>query len=250
MSGERCSPAVVTRAEGVGLGHPVAKRRATLLETSGDPLDQRRRCRGATTADGPQAGGVELTEPWRVDQIPALRRHTDEVGDPFPLDQLQGLLGVPPIHDHQLRLGHEAAHQHRHAPGDMEQRDDEDEHRGWPGAVACRVGWSRAHRRRRPATERHAPTRRSPRWSTPRPSGGPWCRRCTRWLRRRPNRRLPPASTDRARPRRPTGRHRRHSVVARVPRASVCRGDGTDDRLARCARRQRSTAMAPLSSSA
>ena len=55
--------------------------------------------------------------------------HADEVGDPLPLDQLEGPLGVPLVHHHELQAAGEARQHHRHAAGHVEQRHDEDERR-------------------------------------------------------------------------------------------------------------------------
>ena len=53
----------VVGAVGVGLGHAVAERRPALLHAAGDSLDQRRRRRRPTAADGTQARRVEVGEP-------------------------------------------------------------------------------------------------------------------------------------------------------------------------------------------
>ena len=74
----------------------------------------------------------------RLQQVEALRRHADEVGDLLPLDQLEGPVGVPLVHDHELQAGRPARQHHGDATGDVEERHDEDERRRQP--VSLRLG--------------------------------------------------------------------------------------------------------------
>jgi hypothetical protein len=87
-----------------------------------------------------------------VDEIPTLRRHADEVRDLLAFDDFESLAGIPLVHDHQLEAGNETTHQHRNAPGDMEQRHDENERRReWIGLglLGCTYAFDGLPRRKR-----------------------------------------------------------------------------------------------------
>src|SRR5690606_17077549 len=84
----------VLRAVGVGLGHAVADVRAGLGHGRHAP-DELRRRRGPAPAQADQAGGVELAEAGRLQQVPRLGGHADEVGD--PLAQQPSMTGTAPV---------------------------------------------------------------------------------------------------------------------------------------------------------
>ena len=121
--------ATVARSICVGLGHAVTDGRLAAGEAVGNLGDQRRRRWGTSPADVAQARRVELGKARRLDEIPTLRRHADEVRDLLTLDDLKRLVDVPLEHDDELHPTCEAAEHHRHTTGDVEQRHDQNERR-------------------------------------------------------------------------------------------------------------------------
>ena len=156
-----------------------------------DPVDELGRSRGPAAADAGQLRRVELGEARRLEQVPALGRHPDELRSPSRLDEPERGLGVPAVHHHQLQPGAEAREHHRDAAGDVEQRHDQDERRrlrGLPRAAPSgppRSPWMR-RRSRRPS----GPGRPPGGWRRP-PSGCRWSPTC-RGSWRRPRGPPPP----------------------------------------------------------
>src|SRR5690625_5000262 len=89
-------------ADGVGLGHAVASAGIGVSESSGDQLCQAGRGGGARSAYGEQAAGVVAVEVGVVQHVQDHGRGPGQGAQALPLDQLQGLGGIPAVHHDQL----------------------------------------------------------------------------------------------------------------------------------------------------
>ena len=115
------------RAYGVGLGHAPARARLGVLQHFRDCQHVLGRSVRSATAHGKQGRQCPPLGLGGADQVARYRRHRDEVRDPIPVDDLDGFVGVPLVHQGQPAAKPKGGQHADVTSSDVEERN-RDEH--------------------------------------------------------------------------------------------------------------------------
>ena len=113
----------IAAADGIGFGQAVTQRGLRAAKAFLQPGDVGGWPRCAAGGDVGHRAQVEFLAVRVVHQLEAHRRHPDEIGHFLCLDQPQRLARIPFGHQHHPASDNETGQQHRHFPGDVEQRN-------------------------------------------------------------------------------------------------------------------------------